>query len=276
MNQSRINAAKSAAKDSIAPAVYSVVSPFITSNPILLGSLGLVAATFGAVVIYRQERLNQMVTDILDQPDIYTETILQSSDFQDGLIVHLDTYFKLRGSEKLKIAQNIFHDFASSKSMPVYPLERYDDTLTKISDAGIRFLGFLETTIPEIKEAYLFSKMRQKGNSLTEKNIANMRKAYVENEPLSKFVDIHIEKEADKKMRSAKEPNEQPIILEEKFRKSIASDIGLVISELEQLGLVRSFSHQTPGWDGGATVSGYNLTHYGRMFTSVVKPERTV
>ena len=121
----------------------------------------------------------------------------------------------------------------------------------------------------------MFSKMRQNSNSLTEENIANMRKAYVENEPLSKFVDIHIEKEVDKLMRSAKEPVEQPLILKEKFRKSIASDIGLVISEMEQLGLVRSFSYQTPGWDGGATVSGYNLTHYGRMFTSVVKPEQS-
>lgn len=271
MKHSNKSAGAKAALDSIAPALLNVISPHIAANPALGSSLGLVVATLGAVVIYRQERFNQLVQHILDNPEVYTRKILQSKDFKDGLVVHFDSYFKLRGEERPRISQVIFYDFATSNNMPLYPLERYDDTLAKISDAGIRFLGFIETKIPSIKEDYLASKMRQNSNSFDEENVKNMRKAYIENEPLSTFVGVHIDNEVRKEMQKHKN-SEAPLAIESEIKKALQSEFNLVIGELEQLGLVKSFSYQTMGWSGGTAVSGYNLTHYGRMFLSVIKP----
>lgn len=256
--------------DSIAPALFNVISPYITANPALSSSLGLVTATLGAVVIYRQERFNQFVQHILDNPEVYTQEILQSKDFQDGLVVHFDSYFKLRGEERLRIAREIFYDFATSDNLPLYPLERYDDTLAKISDAGIRFLGFIETKIPDIKEQYLISKMHQNSHPFDEANVKNMRKVYIDNEPLSTFVEVYIDNEVNKQMQKHKN-SEVPLEIESKIKGDIQDKLNLVIGELEQLGLVRSFSGQSLSWSGNTKV-GYRLTHYGRMFLSVIKP----
>lgn len=242
-------------KDSIIPAVYNIIAPFISNNPILSASLGLVAVTFGAALIYRQERINHIMQDIQDNPNIFTNEILQSKDFQDGFVVFIDTYFKIRGEDKLKIAHDIFYDFTISDSMPTYPLERYDDTLEKLSDAGIRFIGFIVSKLPAIKEDYLNYRMQQNSNSKDEQYISGLRKAYIDNQSLNTFVDFYIEKgKADNKDLNV-------------------DGLELVISEMEQLGIIKRFSNQMPGWDGGSVVSGYNLTHYGQMFISVIRPD---
>lgn len=266
-------AAYAAARDTLPVALNGIITPFIATNPVLAASLGLAATALGGVIIYRQERFNSTIRGIMDNPSVFTDKVLKSQDFQDGLVVHLDAIFKLRGEKKLDYAQRIFFDFAKSDSIPTYPLERYDDTLSKLSAAGIRFLGFIDTEIPRIKEEYLFSRMRQNGNALDEKNIVNMRKAYIDNEPLSKFVNLWIEAEMTKEAKKIPDYEIAPLRIEDPVRKRIKENVGLVVSELEQLGLVRSFSFQTQGWSGGTAVSGYNLTHYGRMFTSVIKPE---
>jgi hypothetical protein len=265
--------AYAAARDTLPVALNGIITPFIAKNPVLAASLGLAAAALGGVIVYRQERFNSTIRGMLDNPSVFTDKVWKSQDFQDGLVVHLDAIFKLRGEKKLDYAQRIFSDFAKSDSIPTYPLERYDDTLSKLSAAGIRFLGFIDTEIPRIKEEYLFSRMRQNGNSLDEKNIVNMRKAYIDNEPLSKFVNLWIEAEMTKEAKKIPNYEIAPLRIEDPVGKRIKENVGLVVSELEQLGLIRSFSFQTQGWDGGNTVSGYNLTHYGRMFTSVIKPE---
>lgn len=272
MRRSDKSAGARATLDNIAPALFSVVSPFIAENPALGSSLGLVVATLGAVVMYRQERFNHFVQHIIDNPDVYTQEILQSEDFQDGLVAHFDSYFRLRGEKKLQIAHQIFYDFAKSDNMPVYPLERYDDTLAKISDAGIRLLGFIETEVPNIIEDYLASKMRQNGNSFDEDNIKKMRKAYIDKEPLSKFIEVHIDKEVHLQMQKHKN-SKTPLAVESEIKQAMQAEFNLVIGELEQLGLVRTFTHlKTMGWSGDTSESGYNMTHYGRMFISVIKP----
>jgi hypothetical protein len=53
--------------------------------------------------------------------------------------------------------------------------------------------------------------------------------------------------------------------------KELRDQFGISISELEQLGLIRSYTNPGLGWDAVAT-SEYRLTDYGKMFTSVIKP----
>ena len=270
---SKLSPAIQSAVDSLPQTIAAILIPFITVNPALGAPLIAIVGIYGWSVVYRQERLNQLMQSVVDEPDIFTKNTIASSELQDGLITFIDGYFKLRDDSRLAYARAIFRDFAASDNKPLYPLERYNDTLMKLSDASIRFLGFIEFEIPTIKEEYLNSRMRQNSNSFDEQNIINMRKAYIDNEPLSKFVDLWIETEVEKEAKKTPGYGTTLLNVEDPIRKRIKENIGLAVSELEQLGLVRSFSFQTQGWSGGNTVSGYNLTHYGRMFTSVIKPE---
>lgn len=268
----KLSAVTQSAVDSLPQAIASVIVPIIAPNPLLAAPILAIVGIYGWSVVYRQERFNQLMQSIADNPKAFTEKVIASREFQDALVVFIDDYFKIRDDTKLLYARNIFYDFASSSKKPFYPLERYNDTLLKISDASIRFLGFIDSDIPEIKEEYLFSRMRQNGNSLDEENIANMRKAYIDNEPLSKFVNLWIEAEVTEEAKVTPGYESAPLMVEDPIRKRINSNIALAVGELEQLGLLRRFTFQTQGWSGGNAVSGYNLTHYGRMFTSVIRP----
>lgn len=270
---SKLSPAIQSAVDSLPQTIATILIPFITVNPALAAPLIAIVGIYGWSVVYRQERLNQLMQSVVDEPDIFTKNTIASSEFQDGLITFIDGYFKLRDDNRLTYARAIFRDFAVSDNKPLYPLERYNDTLMKLSDASIQFLGFIEFEIPTIKEEYLNSRMRQNSNSFDEQNIINMRKAYIDNEPLSKFVDLWTEAEVEKEAKKTPGYDTAPLNVKDHIRKRVKENVGLAVSELEQLGLVRSFTYQTQGWDGGNTVSGYNLTHYGRMFVSVIKPE---
>jgi hypothetical protein len=269
---SKSSALVKSAKDSLPPAIASVIIPMITASPILAAPLLCVVGLYGWSVVYRQERFNEFIQDIIDNPSIFSEHFLSTVEFRDALIVFLDDYFKIRDEQKLKQAHNIFRNFASDNNKPLYPLERYSDTLLKISDAGIRYLGFINDEIPKIKEAYLDQKMHENNNPRDEESRAEFRKIYIENEPLSTFVDQSIEDRVKKEALRSPKHRTTPLEVESSIRESLKNDLNLVISELEQLGILKQFSYQTQGWTS-VSVSGYNLTHYGQMFISVIKPD---
>ena len=108
-----------------------VIQQLAATHPKLAMTLTYVQASFGVLLAYKQEKLNQFTEYLIEHPDVYTEEKLQTKEFQDGLPVWLDSYFKLRSAEKLKLAQNTFLDFSRTPNMPLYPLERYDDLSKK-------------------------------------------------------------------------------------------------------------------------------------------------
>lgn len=269
---SKSSALIQSAKDSLPPALAGIIMPIITSNPVLAAPMLAVVGLYGWSVVYRQERFNGLMQSIVDNPSLFTEELMTSVDFQDGLVTFVDDYFKLRDDDKLIHARNIFHDFASSSNKPLYPLERYNDTLLKISDASIKFLGFVESEIPDIKEKHLADSIRQNNNDKSNIPKENFRKIYVDSKPLSTFVDLWIETKVKKSAKDLSNYHTAPLDAEGAARDKINTDIGLTLGELEQLGLLKHFSYSTGSWEH-SSVSGYNLTHYGRMFTSVIKPE---
>jgi hypothetical protein len=269
---SKSSALVKSAKDSLPPAIASAIIPMITASPILAAPRLCVVGLYGWSVVYRQERFNALMQDIMDNASVFTRDFLSSDEFRDGLIVFLDDYFKLRDEEKLEEARNIFRHFACSNNKPLYPLERYSDTLLKISDAGIRHLGFINDKIPQLKEAYLEQKMHENNNPRDVESKAQFRKIYIENEPLSTFVDQSLEDRVKKEALRSPEYQTAPLKVESSIRESLKSDLNLVLSELEQLGILKQFSYQTKGWSS-VDASGYNLTHYGQMFVSVIRPD---
>lgn len=247
----------------------AVLEPMATMWPAGAVALNVLLASVGTVIKYKQEVLNQFTQFLMDNPDVYTDEVVNSKAFQDGLVVFINSYFKLRSDEKLEYARRVFHDFGKSKEMPIYPLERYDDTLEKISESGIRFLGFVSEKVPDISAEYVASRMRRNSNVATdEESMERFRQNYVGNKPLSFFINEYIKKLADEYAR------EHSSLYAKAFGEKtdeLQGQYWTIVSELEQLGLINTYIDRGLGWDAVQT-SEYALTDYGKKFTSVIRP----
>jgi hypothetical protein len=165
------------------------------------------------------------------------------------------------------MAQNVFLDFSGSPNMPLYPLERYDDTLEKISHAGLQFLGFIHTEIPKIQRQYVMGRIYQNGGQVVTEVTDDMVKIHG-NKPVNFFVEEYIKKQTERKTQGYS--GEKPLVEEQKIRDQLREPFTVVMSELVQLGLATG-NHVTIGWGGDEYF--YNLTDYGRKFITVIKPE---
>ena len=243
-----------------------VIQQLAATHPKLAMTLTYVQASFGVLLAYKQEKLNQFTEYLIEHPDVYTEEKLQTKEFQDGLPVWLDSYFKLRSAEKLKLAQNTFLDFSRTPNMPLYPLERYDDTLEKISHAGLQFLGFIHTEIPKVQQQYVKDRMYQNGGQVVTEVTDHMIKVHG-NKPINFFVEEYIKKQTEVKMNGVTAAKSR---LSKKETGGAAARA--VYDSYERIGAARLSigNHVTIGWSGDEYF--YNLTDYGCKFMSVVKP----
>lgn len=244
--------------------IYSLTQLY----PHLAVTLGAIYANFGILLAYKQEKLNQFTEYLIANQDIFTTEKIITLEYQEGLVVFLESYFKLRSDEKLKLAQNIFLDFTGSLEMPLYPLERYDDTLEKISQTGIQFLGFINSEVPRLKLDYVKRQMYEHGNTLKDKTLDEWIAIYGNPKPVNFFIEEHIKILADEKMK--KYTGEDHLVEENKIKTELRKPFIIAQSELEQLGLAKG-DNRTIGW--GSEEYFFNLTDYGRKFTSIIKPE---
>jgi len=245
-----------------------IINSLTLLHPHLAVTLGVIYANFGILLAYKQEKLNQFTEYLISNQDIFTTEKISTVEYQEGLSVFLESYFKLRSDEKLKLAQNIFLDFAGSLEMPLYPLERYDDTLEKISQTGIQFLGFINSEVPRLKLDYVKKQMHEHGNTLKDKTMDEWIAIYGNPKPVNFFIEEHIKRLVSEKIK--KYTGEELLAEENRIKAELREPFAIVQSELEQLGLAKGVS-RTIGWGGEEYF--FNLTDYGRKFTSIIKPE---
>jgi hypothetical protein len=250
----------------------AIVASLSKTHPHLAPLLRFTQANFVILLAYRQEKLNQFVEHLMENEDTYTEEKVNDPKFQDGAVVFLDTYFKLRSDEKLKLAQNIFLNFAKSPNMPLYPLERYDDTLEKLSQAGIQFLGFIDQQVPRLQREHALYRGNQNANDVGEANMANLVKTY-SSKPINFFIDFYAEKQTNERMKSY--VGNEILAEQRRIKSEILLPFDELKAELEQLGLAKNnISAGTIGGFSGEGASEYfNLTEYGKKFISIVRPE---
>jgi hypothetical protein len=249
----------------------AVIEPLVELWPDGASALTALLGSAGIAIKYKQEVLNQFTEFMMNHQEVFDYNTVQARDFQDGLVVFINSYFKLRSERKMELARKVFYDFGKSTEKPLYPLERYDDTLEKISESGLRLLGFIDSVIPEVMEDYVDSMIRdnppKSGQEDRERSF--YFDMYTRGKPLSFFVQQYIG--AQIKESVLIEDGESRAVAEQMKREALNSEMSLGISELEQLGLVHSFTEDIGGWSSMSSTA-YSLTHYGRMFISVVKP----
>lgn len=245
-----------------------IIDSLAKVHPNLALTLILIRANFGALLAYKQEKLNQFTEYLMNNQNIFTPEIMSTKEFQEGLAIFLESYFKLRSDEKLKLAQNIFLDFTESLEMPLYPLERYNDTLEKISQTGIQLLGFIASEVPKLRLEFTKRKIHEHGNTTSIKSITEWTKVYGDPKPINFFIEEHIKKLSRQQMKNYS--GTAFLSEEERIKKLLREPFTIAQSELEQLGLAKG-NDATRGWSSNEYF--FNLTDYGRKFTSIIKPE---
>jgi hypothetical protein len=108
----------------------------------------------------RIQKIEEFFKFLNNNQALFTKQILNNSDFKDVFILTIEKYIRLRYEKKRKIMQNIFLDFIriTDEEKKVFQVERFYDTLDKISLEAIEYLKFVieilqEKVINDIKKA---------------------------------------------------------------------------------------------------------------------------
>lgn len=245
----------------------SIIEPLAKKFPNAAPFLQFTYYSFGAYLAYHQEELNDFTEYLMAHQD-ELGIDFNSREFQEGVFIQLETYFKLRVKDKKLVAQEIFSSFCGSPNKPDFPLERYNDTLAKISVEGLKYLVFLQKEIFPIRDMAIERKYDSENHPQPPigKSKVWWIERYKRTEPISNYVSQWIKDGYPptvdvSQVESAKEEYRQDEV--ERKREDL-SDLSL---EMEQLGIMRSYN-AGEGIGGGGNV--YTLTPYGLRFIEFI------
>jgi len=245
----------------------NIIEPLTKKFPNAAPLLQFIYYSFGAYLAYRQEELNDFTEYLMAH---YKELGVDpdSKEFQEGLYIQLDSYFKLRIKDKKLVAQEIFSSFCGSPNKPDFPLERYNDTLVKISVEGLKYLVFLQNGIFPTRDEDI--ERKYDGENHQQPPIGKPKEYWIERykrtEPISNYIgmwlkDVYPPTVDVSQIETGKEEYRQDQV--EKKGDDL-SDLSL---EMEQLGIIR-------GYNVGGTIGGggnvYTLTPYGLKFMEFI------
>lgn len=116
-------------KNFIIPAVDKLVE----LRPEFLPSWIIVRGFYGSIFDIQQEKINEFVNYLMNNPEKFSKNIIMTKPFQEGFVITFEEYIKQRNEDKRKIIQEIFFGFTDAKYKKNFELERMYDLLNKIS-----------------------------------------------------------------------------------------------------------------------------------------------
>lgn len=236
---------KQSDKNLLRRSAYAVADSIATSIPGIAQAWALGKALYGNALELRQQRALEWIEAIQDDQSVFNESVVNSEEFQDGFIVGLEDYIKLRDHLKRRIALKAFKEFANSSDKVEFPLERYNDTLKKISPASLRTLAFVKHSVLPAMAVKVRAQLEQK-NLGTEQPFEWWYEREMNSEPFSKYDDT-----------------------------GTLASMSDQLSELEFLGLVRQVSGISGGWGftGGGAITGQALTNFAEEFIKFIEED---
>lgn len=112
----------------------------ISSIPGLNIAWNLSKALYGAGLKLRQQKALEWVEMVRDNRGIFTRTLLEQEDFQDGFVFSLEKYLIERNEKKREYFRKVFLGFAKSNEKPQFELERFFHVLSQLDENAIRNL----------------------------------------------------------------------------------------------------------------------------------------
>lgn len=259
-------------------ATSSIDALVLSGVPALSGAWALAKALLGNALELRQQRALEFVEAIQNDPKTFNQTLVQSEEFQDGFVVALTEYIKLRNFLKRRIALKMFKEFASSEDRVEFPLERFYDTLNKLSTAGIKTLAFIKTEILPAREQAVKDDMVGK-NLGTEKPYEWWYKLNLSREPISTHFSKWIQDRYSPNSQAVKDQYNNGDNIEDKellgrvfdIEREVRANMYAPIAELEYLGLIRQTADlKNMGW--GSTGGGaWTLSSFAYEFMDFIE-----
>lgn len=221
-------------KNLLKRSAYEVADSIASNIPGVSQAWALGKALYGNAMELRQQRVLEWVEAIQNDPSTFNQSVVNSEEFQDGFIAGLEDYIKLRAFLKRRIALKIFSEFADSSDKVEFPLERYNDTLKKISPASLRTLSYIKNEVIPVMERHM---------KIEEQTDIGYAKTLPDSRPFSTYDEPG----------KLKEMNEQ-------------------LTELEFLGLVKQVSSYTNGLAFSSTgmVTAWALTSFAKEFINFI------
>lgn len=249
----------------------AAIGPLASAYPALAPLLIFVYCYFGARLAYSQEELNDFTKYLISIQDSLGIDY-ESKEFREGVLVQLEAYFKLRIEDKRLVAQEIFTKFCGSPNKPEFPLERYNDTLEKISVQGLQYLVFLQNEILPLK-AKAIEKEYEGGNypptpgKSKEWWIRHLQKTKPVSDYVSEWLKYVYPQTVDVSVVGVGREGYRQEEVQIK-----ADDLSDLAIEMEQLGIMRTMS-PSGGlvWSGGGSGGGYALSPYGTKFIEFIR-----
>lgn len=245
----------------------------------------LVKSLNGNALELRQQRALEFVEAIQSDPTTFNEAVVSSEEFQDGFVFALTEYIKIRNFLKRRIALKMFNEFTNSEDRVEFPLERFYDTLSKLSTSGIKTLAFIQKEILPAREQAVKDDMAGKDLG-TEKPYEWWYKLNLGREPVSthfsKWIHdrYHPSSQAVKDKYSNGENIQDKKLLGEVYdiERGVEAKMYAPIAELKYLGLISQTTDlKNTGWGsiGGATA--WTLSSFAYEFMEFIEnsPEDT-
>ncbi len=201
-------------------------------------------------------------------------------EFQDGFANALQQYLTIRTKQKRKLVQNAFRDFAKSIDKPNFQIERYTDTIQKISPSSIALLGFIKGIILPYREAAIHKQLSA-NNLGTEKPYDCWFKLTLKRESMSKYIGEWIHEQFDPTNESIKEKygegpshniSERKQIELAEAEQNQLEKYNAPIHELIYLGFCATATDSQVVWGGNAGTT-WSLTTFGYEFLGYIEDE---
>lgn len=243
----------------------------------------LVKALSGNALELRQQRVLEFMEAIQNDPKTFNKSLAESEEFQDGFVVALTDYIKLRNYLKRRIALKIFKEFANASDKVEFPLERFHDTLNKLSNSALKTLAFIKVEILPLREQGIKDDLSTK-NLGTEKPYEWWYEQNLKTEPISTYFDKWISDRYNPNSQALKDEHNKGENIEDRellsrlfdIERDVREQMQTPLGELEYLGLIRwSTDPKSLGWSGGGGSSVWRLTNFAYAFIDFIEKSET-
>jgi hypothetical protein len=251
----------------------------LSSVPGLSIAWALCKALYGNALELRQQKALEWVEMIKDNPAIFRKEILESTDFQDGFIVALEDYLKIRTILKRGMARKIFIHFAQAEDKEQFELERYDTTLSQISIDSLDFVAYIKELVEPRQQERITQTLDTIDFSISPIQLEQAKSLIAKQNPLSyAYKDIFTD--SGNQIMLPNKPSPQYPGIQGSMGVTIQDTNrvkhGECLVELASLGLISRNQYTTPVSNTNSTTVYHDIwdyTDYGKKFVEFV--ERT-
>lgn len=257
---------------------YTLADSTASSIPLLAQAWALCKALYGNALELRQQRALEWVEAISNDSSAFNEDLINSEEFQDGFVVALEDYIKIRDHIKRSVARKVFKEFAISDKKIDFQLERYNDTLQKISPSSISLLGFIKKVVIPYREKYIREKMATL-NLGTEKPFEWWLDLHLKREPLSTSLSLWLTENYSPNgslFKATHSGMENTQALQDEIAKQFEKEntqrvkYNTPVGELEYLGLISIGIDGIGGWDHMTTMT-WTLSDFAYEFIEFIE-----